>query len=228
MAQLVDLTGQRFGRLVVLERGADYVSPQGRKVVRWRCKCDCGNIKDISATHLKKGDCQSCGCFHQERLVEAGRLNGTTHGLSRTRIYRLFQNMKNRCNDKNAASYQRYGGRGISVCKEWNEAGGFERFYSWSLENGYQEGLTLDRIDVNGDYSPDNCRWTDWETQYNNTTKSIKLTYNGKTQTAAQWARELGLDRHTIYDRIKKGYPIEYILGPRLSTRPNIPKTGCS
>lgn len=224
MPKLVDLTGQRFGRLTVLERGEDYISPKGRKVVRWRCRCDCGNVKDIAASHLRGGDNISCGCFHKERLVEAGKENGTTHGLSKTRIYHLFQNMKLRCSDEKSESYKNYGGRGIRVCEEWSGKGGFEKFYAWALENGYSDELTIDRIDVDGDYSPENCRWTDWNTQYNNTTKSVKLTYNGKTQTAAQWAKELGLDRHTIYGRIKRGYPIEYILGPRLSTRPKIPK----
>ena len=230
MAKFMDLTGQKFGKLVVWERGEDYVSPQGRKVVRWRCRCDCGNIKDITASHLRSGDNLSCGCYHHERLIEGGKLYGfkRKHGQAKTRLYHIHQNMRDRCNNQNNACYENYGGRGIKVCKEWDGASGFEAFRKWSVENGYNENdtsISIDRIDVNGDYCPENCRWADSETQGNNTTKTVKLTYNGKTQSAAQWARELGLDRHTIYDRIRRGYPIEYILSPRFgTTRPKIPK----
>lgn len=215
MAKFQDLTGQRFGRLVVLERTEDYVSPQGRHVVRWKCKCDCGNVKVVSAVHLVQGDVKSCGCYHMERIKDAGRVNNISHGMSKTRIYHLFQNMKWRVMNPDAPNFKNYGGRGIDICDEWKAKDGFENFLKWSMENGYSDEKTLDRIDVNGSYEPSNCRWTNWETQYNNTTKSVKLTYNGKTQTAAQWARELGLDRHTIYERIKKNLPIEEIIAPR-------------
>lgn len=127
----------------------------------------------------------------------------------------MFQNMKYRCLNTTAPNYKSYGERGIKICDEWLQPDGFERFYKWALEHGYDDSLTIDRIDVNGDYEPGNCRWTDSETQYNNTQKSVKLTFNGRTMTAAQWAKEIGVDRHTIYDRIRAGKTIEEILRPK-------------
>ena len=216
MSSLVDLTGQRYGMLTVIGRGEDYITPKGRRVVRWRCRCDCGNLKDISASHLRDGNNVSCGCYHRKRLIEAGRENSTRHNMSRTRLYKEYIGMKSRCYLATNPSYANYGGRGIGVCEEWRAKNGFEAFRDWAIENGYRDDLTLDRIDVNGNYGPENCRWVDWETQYNNTTKSVKITYNGKTQTAAQWAREIGVDRHTVYSRIKSGKSIEEIVGPRM------------
>ncbi len=213
MSKLKDLTGERFGRLTVVERGKDYVSPSGRKLVKWVCRCDCGNLTEVSAAHLRQGDIVSCGCYGKQRRVE-GKLENS-HGCSRSRIYHLFQNMKYRCLNPNAPNYGLYGGRGIRVCAEWLATDGFEKFYRWALNSGYNDSLTIDRIDVDGDYEPGNCRWADAEVQCNNTRKSVKLTYRGETKTAAQWAREIGVDKHTIYDRIKKGKSIEEILGPK-------------
>lgn len=214
MSKFEDLTGQRFGMLYVIERCNDYISPSGRHTVRWKCKCDCGNIKEITACHLKSGEYVSCGCYHMKRFLASGvdyRFK-KKHGMCQTRIYREYRNMKYRCSNPNSPGYHNYGGRGIKVCSEWLGENGFENFYNWSINNGYDDKLTLDRIDVNGDYEPSNCRWVDWETQYNNTTKSVKLTYNGRTMTATQWARELGVDRHTIYDRIRNGWSVERIV----------------
>ena len=213
MSRLKDLTGTRFGRLVVIERANDYISPSGRKVVRWKCRCDCGNCIEVSVVHLRQGDTVSCGCFGKQRRAE-GKLE-KSHGCSRTRIYHLFQNMKYRCQNPNASNYTTYGGRDIRVCDEWAGPRGFELFYEWAIRSGYSDDLTLDRIDVDGDYTPENCRWADSETQHNNTQNSVKLTYDGKTMTAAQWAREIGVDRHTIYDRLKAGKPIAEVLKPK-------------
>ena len=215
MSKLKDLTGRRFGRLTVVERAEDCILSSGRKFVQWKCVCDCGNTTYVTSVHLINGDNVSCGCYGKERRTEATVKREKTHGMSRQRIYHLFQNMKYRCTSPKSPQYKQYGGRGIKVCDEWLSPDGFERFYQWSLENGYDDSLSIDRIDVNGDYTPENCRWTDWETQYNNTTKTVRLTYNGKTQSAAQWAREIGVDRHTIYDRIRKGLPIEEVLSPK-------------
>lgn len=212
--KISNLTGERFGKLIVVKRADDYVSPSGRRCVRWNCVCDCGKEIVVSASHLKSGDTTSCGCYGKQRRVEGKLAN--SHGMSRERIYHLFQNMKYRCNNPKSPNYSAYGGRGIAVCNEWMQKDGFERFYSWAISNGYRDDLSLDRIDVNGDYSPHNCRWADSETQHNNTQNSVKITFNGKTMTAAQWAKEIGVDRHTIYDRIRSGKPIKEILGPKL------------
>ena len=215
MPEFMDLTGQRFGRLVVLRRGNDYISPKGAHHVKWVCRGDCGNVKEIAAAHLRSGDNLSCGCFWKERIAEKARVNSKTHGLSNTRIYKEFRNINDRCYNPNNPSYANYGGRGISVCDEWRGIGNFLNFYNWSMANGYKDDLTIDRVDVNGNYEPGNCRWVDWETQYNNTTKTVKLTFNGETMSVAQWARKLGFDRHTLYSRIKIGLPIEEVLSPK-------------
>lgn len=147
MAELKNLVGERFGKLTVIDRADDYVSPQGRRLVKWKCVCDCGNVIDVTAVHLRSGDNVSCGCYGKQRRAEAAAR--TTHGLGRSRIYHLFQNMKQRCLNPKAANYSAYGGRGIGVCDEWKEKDGFERFYEWAMKAGYSDDLSLDRIDVN-------------------------------------------------------------------------------
>lgn len=221
--KLVDRTGERYGMLTVIERGGYYVSPAGRKVVKWVCRCDCGNIIEVTGVHLHSGNSLSCGCYGRQQRLKAVKKG--THNKSRTRIYHIWQLMKYRCLNPAAANYSTYGGRGITVCDDWKSRNGFESFYEWSVNNGYDDSLSLDRIDVNGNYEPENCRWVDEETQHNNTQSSVKITYNGKTMTAAQWAREIGVDRHTIYDRLRKGLPIEEVLGPRKKQKHT--KAGC-
>ena len=122
-----------------------------------------------------------------------------THGMSKTRIYKIWVDMKRRCNNKNRKGYKYYGGRGITYCPEWEN---FEPFYKWALSNGYAENLTLDRIDVNGNYEPNNCRWVDYTTQANNTNRNHILTYKGKTQTLSEWAREYDIPYSILQDRI--------------------------
>lgn len=214
MSKLKDLTGKRYGRLVVIGRDKDYISPTGRKIVRWKCQCDCGNTVSTTAIHLTNGDTLSCGCYGTERRRKSISSRNLRHEKSRTRIYHLYQNMKYRCYNSGAANYSAYGGRGIRICDEWLGENGFENFFNWSISNGYRDDLSIDRIDVNGNYSPENCRWADEEVQHNNTQRSVRLTLEGRTQTAAQWAKELGVDRHTIYDRLRKGKPLEEVLKP--------------
>lgn len=122
----------------------------------------------------------------------------------RTRLYRIFDHMKQRCYNKNNNRYKHYGGRGIVVCDEWNSD--FDVFYNWAYENGYDDTLTIDRIDVNGNYEPSNCRWITNLEQQNNKRNNVLLTYNGKTQTMAQWARELNINRYTVIKRHQRGY----------------------
>ena len=144
MPKLNDLTGQRFGRLTVLERTE----------LKWLCKCDCGNKKIVAGGHLVSGDTKSCGCLRIK------------HGMRNTRLYSIWHGMKERCYNTKHKFYKHYGGRGIKVCEEWKND--FQTFADWALSHGYADNLTIDRIDVNGNYEPSNCQWaTNAEQQRN-------------------------------------------------------------
>lgn len=164
----IDLTGVRFGKLTVLEK-----SDKKSKRVSWVCECDCGNIVTVSATNLTQGNTMSCGCYRIEKLVQMN----TTHGESHTRLYGVWQGMRERCYRESDVSYYLYGGRGITVCDEWENS--YESFKIWAEANGYdwfakRGDCTLDRIDVNGMYCPENCRWVDMKVQSNNKRNSKK------------------------------------------------------
>lgn len=155
---LIDICGQRFGRLVVI----NYSHSNKHRKSFWLCKCDCGNIKILRGNDLKSGKIQSCGCYNSERTISFN----TTHGLSGTRLYRIWKNIKMRCLDPNKPDYKYYGGRGIKICDEW--INNFKSFYDWAMSNGYKEALTIDRRENDGNYEPSNCRWVTMAAQNQN------------------------------------------------------------
>lgn len=155
-----DLTGRRFGNLTVIKRSE---SKYGNRM--WECVCDCGNIIKASSSKLISGEYKSCGCMKKERLKPYQQ---GTHHMTNTRLYRIWNGMKNRCYVPSQTKYEQYGGRGITVCDEWKNS--FENFYKWAMENGYRDDLSIDRIDGDGNYEPGNCRWADDSTQNKNRT----------------------------------------------------------
>lgn len=186
---------KKFGRLTVLEECKERKG--GKKV--YKCICDCGNIKNVMGTSLRDGTTRSCGCLARENT----RKRSITHGQSHTRLYKIHNNIKDRCCNANSKDYPNYGGRGIKVWDEWLK---FKGFYDWSMSNGYNDTLTIDRIDVDGNYEPSNCRWVDMKTQQNNRRNNVYLTYKNKTQTMSQWADELRISVQTIKTRHRKGW----------------------
>ena len=213
MQRFENLVGQKFNRLLVIEPTNRRNS--NRNMI-WKCECDCGNITYVATSCLKSGHTKSCGCFfNYERLAELGRKVGMKgkHYLSKTSIYRKYGNMIERCYRPKSISYNNYGGRGIKVCKEWRDKeNGFINFYNWSINNGYNENLTLDRINVNGNYCPENCRWTTLEQQANNKRICVYITYNNETLTVAQWSRKLNIKPYIIYRKNKQKWTLDKII----------------
>lgn len=200
MTALRDITGQKFSRLTALYR----LHNDKRKRVHWLCICECGNFTEAASNNLLNSKIKSCGCLHNKG-------NHTTHRQIHTRLYRIWSNMKDRCTNSNTPSYKNYGGRNIVVCDEWQAD--FMAFYNWAMNNGYQDDLTIDRIDVNGNYEPSNCRWRDKKAQARNTRRNNNITIKGETRCLSEWCEILNLNYNTIHDRIYKlGWSIERAL----------------
>ena len=199
MSQFIDLKGQTFGRLTVLERADAGI----KKYAVWLCKCSCGKTKVVRSCHLRSGAITSCGCYQKEKAREAN----STHKSSNTRLYNEWRHMKKRCYWKNYNAYNLYGGRGISVCEEWKES--FEAFEKWALNNGYSDDLTLDRIDIDKNYEPCNCRWATKYIQSNNRSINRIVEYHGEQGVYEGMCRKLNVNQSTVRSRMKKGYSFE-------------------
>lgn len=195
MSEKKDLTGLRFMHLLVLEEAGK--NKDGRAM--WLCKCDCGKLHKTLGKYLLNGDTTSCGCRRRRILAETTKRN-TTHNMSETPIYTKWVSMKDRCMNPLNSAYSSYGGRGIKICDEWINS--FENFYEWAISSGYSEGMTIDRINNNGNYEPANCRWTDLKTQANNTRRNHYLTYKGETKSLAEWAEIKKINYSTLRARI--------------------------
>jgi hypothetical protein len=209
---LDDLTGLTFGRLKVLKL-LDKRTKWGNRY--YLCECQCGNQKEITGKDLRSGQTVSCGCYNKEK--------STKHGMYKSRIFNIYRGIKDRCFNKNRPEYIYYGGKGITICEEWSDKeNGFINFYKWAIENNYDDNLSIDRIDGNGNYCPENCRWVTHTEQMRNTSRCTYLSKDGKTQTIAEWSREIGTCQSAIKKRIEKfsiEKDIEEILSPLHSDR---------
>ena len=196
MPEVKDLTGMQFGRLTALEKIGD------KYPYKWRCRCSCGNETIVAGGNLRNGHTLSCGCLMRERAANVNK----THGETGSRLYHIWVSMKRRCLNPSVKSYSAYGGRGITVCKEWLN---YEPFRDWALANGYAEDLTIDRIDNNGGYEPRNCRWATYLQQGNNKRDNHFISFCGEVYTLLEWSRILGIHRSTLFNRLKKSKTIE-------------------
>ena len=196
-----DLTGQRFGRLVAL----NFSHKNKSRKTYWDFLCDCGTIKTIRTDGVKSGKVQSCGCLKKEQDEVNLNREGSkptkydSEGLSQHPLYHKWRGMKRRCYDKNDSHYQYYGGRGITICKEWLYS--FKAFYEWSLENGWEEGLEIDRINNDGNYEPSNCRYVTRKTNCNNRSTTRKITLNEKTHSIMEWCETFNIDPKSLYSK---------------------------
>lgn len=198
MGKMKDLTGQKFGRWLVLYR----VNNTKDRRVYWLCKCDCGNLKEVQGYSLLHGCSKSCGCLVKD--------TNTKHGKTHSRLYNAWRNIKQRCYDHKNKRYKYYGERGIKMCDEWLHD--FEAFYKWATNNGYKDNLQIDRIDVDGNYEPNNCRWTNIKMQQRNKTNNRLVTINGVTKCLSEWCDILNLKYGTISMRLRRGWSVKRAL----------------
>lgn len=196
MSKCKNLIGQKFGRLTVIG-----LSERQSRKTYWVCQCDCGNISEHRSDGLLNGSIKSCGCYKREISAENVSKNHT-HKQSGTRLYQIWQGLKGRCYDINDKRYERYGGRGITVCDEWKND--FTSFYRWAIDNGYDETLTIDRINNNGNYEPSNCRWATFKEQANNRSSNIHYKIGNVTKSLSEWCELFGLPSSTILARYSR------------------------
>lgn len=197
-----DLTTHNFGRLTALHR---LHNTKGK--TKWLCVCDCGNFTVVQSYDLTSGHTKSCGCLNRELVYK----RSISHGNSNERLYNIYYNMRSRCYNNTDKNYKYYCGRGIEVCKEW--LNDFQTFYDWAINNGYNDTLTIDRIDNNKGYSPSNCRWVTNKEQQRNKRNNRNITINGDTRCLKEWCEILNLNYKIVWQRLYKlGWTIEKAL----------------
>lgn len=204
-----EMIGNKYGKLTVLKQINDL-----DKSKYFLCRCDCGNEKEVTKGNLIHGLVKSCGCLLGKHLDEY-RVNGANykHGLTNSKIYNIWSGMKRRTTDPKQENYKNYGGRGITVCDEWLDD--FQSFYDWSMNNGYKEGLSIERVDTNGNYDPSNCRWIEPIDQYYNKRNTVLVEIDGIKKTYKEWTEQLGVNRWWIESRVRKGLYKKHYLYPK-------------
>lgn len=201
-----DLTGVRFGRLVCIRTAGKY--ELGREWI-WLCRCDCGKETRVRRSGLVHGLTRSCGCLQRDRARQTVIERNTGHGAANSRLYRIWHHMKWRCTNPRCAHYDNYGGRGVQLAEDWH---GFEPFQAWALTHGYTDELTIERINVDGDYCPENCAWIPRASQARNTRRTARLTFRGRSKPLPEWAEELGMSPSTIRSRLARGWDVSRTL----------------
>lgn len=191
---MIDLSGQTFGRLAVVKRDGSL-----KTNVAWLCLCECGAYTRVAGNRLREGKTRSCGCLSDD----SRRARQRTHGESSSRLFRIWTGMKTRCLNPNAVGWPYYGGRGIKVCDAWRDS--YEAFAHWARGSGYSPTLTIERVDVDGPYSPENCCWIPRDKQAQN--KTTGRLDDGRR--ISEVAKENGLKIQTVRERIRKGWPKE-------------------
>lgn len=191
---------EKYNNLEIIKK-YNKISKNNKKRIYALCKCECGNVKEIRYDSIKSGKTRSCGCLHLETAIK-NFSSKYTHEKSGTRLYKIWTNMKQRCSNYENTRFDSYGGRGINICDEWLN---FEVFYEWSMQNGYSDLLTIDRIDNNKSYHPNNCRWVDNKIQCNNRNSNIIVEYEGNEITLKQFSEKIGIDYSVINARYNRG-----------------------
>jgi hypothetical protein len=216
MGKHLDLTGQKYGRLTCVKEAGRNKCGQ----VLWECRCDCGNRTLATTNDLRTGNTKSCGCIKREIIIK----RNVTHALSKgrdgkkTRLYNKWVRMKQRCFDKSSSDYDRYGGRGITVCSDWLK---YKSFYDWAVTSDYQDGLTIERKNVNGNYEPSNCKWITMEEQARNKRNNHFITFGKSRKTLAEWGEITGIESSTIRQRLNLGWTPEKALTTKVRRRAN-------
>lgn len=217
--------GQVFGKLTVIkfDHIKEYITYRGKiNHYYYKCRCECGNIKIAQKNSLINGATKSCGCLVGRKVKLKDNI---PHNLRNTRIHRIWYVMKYRCDNKNYTSYKDYGGRGIKVCNEWkNFKNGFINFHDWAMENGYKEDLSIDRINVNGNYEPSNCRWATDKQQGRNKRSRRDITYKGETKCVSEWAEITGINYSVVLRRLQYGWSVEKALTTPVINRKKVSK----